>query len=121
MGRLEMVVTAEATRSHTRIHRSVAAAVVLEVRVAMVRPELAEDSGSPIPMQRVAASSMEPVVVARVGTLELVVLADQALVVTAALIQPDLPQLLIQEVVAVAVEPQVEPLVLAALALMESL
>ena len=116
-----MVVIAEETRSRTRIHRSAAAVAALEVRVATVRLAQAEDSESPIPMQRVAASSMEPVVVARVGTLELVVLADQALVVTAALIQPDLPQLLIQEVVAVAVEPQVQPLVLAASALMELL
>jgi hypothetical protein len=116
MGPLEMVVTAEETRNRIPVLRLAVAVVAQAGPEAMVQLAQAVGSESQIPMQPVAASSMEPEVAAHVETLELEEQVDQALVVAVALIQLDLRRLLIQEVVAVAVEPQVQPLGLAALA-----
>ena len=102
-----MVVTAEETRNRIPAHRS-AAAVVVQVEPEAMGPLVQAAVQLFQTFTQEAPCSMEPAVAARAETLDLVERADQALVVTAELIQPDLRRLLIQEVVAVAVELQAQ-------------
>ena len=107
-----MVVIAEETRNRIPTHRSVAVAVAQAELVAMGQLVLAAAQQFQI-FTLEALCSMALEVAARVATPEPSQQVDQVLVVMAELIQRDRRPPLIQEVVAVAVVPQAQLLVLA--------